>query len=479
MAKRLLKMNVLEAARERVSLALDNCKRAYVSFSAGKDSTVMLDLVCCEARKRGIRVGVLLIDLEGQYAHTMEHAHKSLEHHADVIDPYWVCAQLNLRNAVSQFQPFWTCWDENLEDAWIRPMPKNAVKGDAFPFFKVGMEFEEFVPEFHQWYADGEDCACFVGIRTQESLNRWRTIASRSKKRINDWGWTTKITRNCFNVYPIYDWCTEDIWTYHSAKPDLPVNYVYELMHRAGVTIHDARICQPYGDDQRRGLYLFQVLEPETWGRVVARVNGANQGALYAKETGNILGVNKVTRPEGHTWESFAQMLLDSMPGELGDHYKDKIAVFLKWYDKDYPDGIPDEADPKDEAKRTVPSWRRVCKSLLRNDYWMKGLSFTQTDSRDSVYARYKQLMHKRRCEWGIYAKDEGDAWKAGGEPPTDKQVAFIVALTNGRGPKDARRVITRATKKSWKKVTKTEVEKLIERLERMSPDERRKYVAA
>jgi predicted phosphoadenosine phosphosulfate sulfurtransferase len=77
--------------------------------------------------------------------------------------------------------------------------------------------------------------------------------------------------------------------------------------------------------------------------------------------------------------------------------------VFLRWWaDKGYPYGIPDEADPKDEAARDVPSWRRICKMLLRNDYWAKGLSFTQTKS--EAYERYLKIMKRRRTEWGILA---------------------------------------------------------------------------
>jgi len=173
-------------------------------------------------------------------------------------------------------------------------------------------------------------------------------------------------------------------------------------MHQAGLTIHQMRICQPYGDDQRKGLWLFHVIEPETWAKVVARVNGANQGALYAQETGNILGRIKISKPEGHTWESFAKLLLASMPPQTKEHYENKIAVFLHWWaEHGYPFGIPDEADPKDEANRKAPSWRRICKALLRNDYWCKGLSFSQTKS--EAYERYKNLMKRRREAWGIF----------------------------------------------------------------------------
>lgn len=163
------------------------------------------------------------------------------------------------------------------------------------------MEFEDFVPRFAEWYAAGKTCACFVGIRTDESLNRWRSITSTSKGRVGGRCWTTRKGDGIWNFYPIYDWRTEDIWTWHARNPTAENNGIYDLMHRAGLTIHQARICQPYGDDQRRGLWLYHLLEPETWGRVVARVNGANQGALYARYTGNILGVSKVTLPDGHT----------------------------------------------------------------------------------------------------------------------------------------------------------------------------------
>ena len=169
-------------------------------------------------------------------------------------------------------------------------------------------------------------------------------------------------------------------------------------MHLAGLTIHHMRICQPYGDDQRRGLWLFHLIEPETWAKVVARVNGANSGALYINETGNINGYYKVKKPAGHTWKSFAILLINSMPPKTQEHYKNKIYKFIKWWEvRGYPDGIPDEADYKMEQKKNVPSWRRVCKSLLRNDYWCKGLSFTQQKS--TAYEKYLEMMKKKREE--------------------------------------------------------------------------------
>lgn len=397
----MLGVDVLTAARQRVSRIFDDFPRVYASFSGGKDSGVMMELVADEARRRGRRIGVLFIDLEAQYRHTIDYIQVMLDRHADIIDPHWVALPLNLRNAVSVFEPQWMCWDPDRRPDWVREPPKNAITSEEFfPFFRRRMEFEEFTPEFGHWYGGGKLAACFVGIRTAESLNRYRTIASRRKRTHDGLQWTTWVGQALYNAYPIYDWSTEDIWTYY-ARERVPYNVLYDRMHQAGLSIHQARICQPYGDDQRKGLWLYQLIEPDTWARVVARVNGANQGALYARESGNILGRIKVTKPEGVTWQEFAHILLESMPPPTAEHFRNKIAVFIQWYrDKDperYGDGIPDEGQPV----KGVPSWTRICKVLLRYDYHCKGLTFSPTKT-GSAYVRYQARMRERRQEWGI-----------------------------------------------------------------------------
>lgn len=404
MPKIYLKSNVLDAAKERIKYTFDNFEKITVSFSGGKDSTVMLHLVMDEAIKRNKKVGLLFIDLEGQYKLTIDHILECYKLYEDYIEPYWVCLPIHLRNAVSVYETFWMCWDDKKKESWVREMPKEieVIKDyNYFPFFHEGMEFEEFVPEFGKWYANGEDCAVFVGIRTDESLNRFRTISSKYKKTYNNKQYTTQVIDNCYNVYPIYDWKTQDLWIYHAKNKKLPYNRLYDLMYKAGLTIHQMRICQPYGDDQRRGLWLFHLIEPETWARVVARVNGANSGALYVNDSGNIMGYRKINKPEGHTWESFANLLINSMPPKTKLHYQNKITIFVKWWiDRGYPEGIPDEADYRLEQERKVPSWRRICKSLLRNDYWCKGLAFTQTKS--DAYKKYLQLIEKKKNKWQL-----------------------------------------------------------------------------
>lgn len=394
-----LGVDVLTAARARISRVFDDFEKICVSFSGGKDSTVMMHLVMAEAIKRNRKIGCLIVDLEAQYKLTIEHIGHIVDEYAENIDLYWVALPIILRNAVSQYEQRWCCWDEKSRAAWVRDPDKRSITDHSyFSFFRHGMEFEEFVPAFGRWYSEGRLTASFVGIRSDESLNRYRAVKNKKKQTYNGNMWTTYNGGAEFSVYPIYDWKTDDIWTY-LGKYKKSYNHLYDLMHRAGLSIHQQRICQPYGDDQRKGLWLYHIIEPETWGKVVARVSGANSGALYSQESGNINGVGKISKPDGITWRQFADRLLNSMPSATKNHYENKISVFLKWWDaRGFQSGIPDDGDVSDKNK---PCWRRICKTLLRNDYWCKGLSFSQTNS--AAYKKYQALMTRRRAEWGIF----------------------------------------------------------------------------
>ena len=390
---------VYEAAQERIAYVFDNFERIYVSFSGGKDSTVMLHLVASEAIRRGRKIGVLVIDLEAQYAVTIQHVADMLDLYRDVIEPYWVCLPMLLRNAVTQFEPRWCCWDPEARATWVREFPEHAgVISDItfFPFFRPRMEFEEFMVLFGVWYGQGCPTAAFVGIRANESLNRFRTVASHTKAMHGGKQFTTLVEENLYNAYPIYDWAVRDIWIFH-AKTRLPHNGLYDRMHMAGLTPHQMRICQPYGDDQRRGLWLYHIIEPQSWFKVVARVNGANSGATYIQETGNINGYLQVSRPPGHTWKTFCNLLLSSLPKTTREHYVAKFRVFIKgWRGRGY-DEIPDECPRVLENAHWAPSYRRLCKVLLRNDWWCKGLGLTQPKS--AAYQKYVELMRERRAE--------------------------------------------------------------------------------
>jgi predicted phosphoadenosine phosphosulfate sulfurtransferase len=393
--------SVLQASKERISKVFDNFNKIYISFSGGKDSSVMTHLVLSEAIKRNVKVGLLIIDLEAQYNDTIKHMEEMVETYKNNIDLHWFCGELLLRNAVSNYEPRWVSWDEDKKDIWVRQKPKYASDLRQYDFYQPKMEFEELMVIFGEWYSKGETTAAFIGIRADESLHRYRAIVSRKEGLMfNDWKWTTKVSSKLFNIYPIYDWKTEDIWIFHGKNRNLIHNKVYDKMMMAGVKISQQRLCQPYGDDQRKGLWLYHILEPETWYKLIVRVNGVNSGSLYVQENGNISGYNKIHKPDGHTWESFCNLLLATMPGKTQRHYKERFKKFIKgWQDRGYLI-IPDEAPEDLESKCWVPSWRRMCKVILRNDYWCKGLGQTQPLS--DAYGKFKEIKQLRKNETNI-----------------------------------------------------------------------------
>ncbi len=281
MSKIYLEKNVLEATMERLEIMFQNFDNIYFSVSGGKDSSVMVQLANQVAKKLNKKFDVLFIDLEAQYRYTIEHIEK-LKQLSQIRDFYHITLPIALRNAVSVLQPKWICWEEESKHLWVRNMPEDTINIHNCPFewFKKGEEFEEFILQFAGWYLEKypQKVACGIGIRTDESLNRFRTIAFQEKKlTFNDYNWTTKLKVNdrhidVYNFYPIYDWKTEDIWGAVS-RLDLHFNYIYELMYKNGVSIYEQRLCQPYGDDQRNGLDQFKALEYDTWSKVLNRVN--------------------------------------------------------------------------------------------------------------------------------------------------------------------------------------------------------------
>ena len=383
-------INVYDALLGRLEYIFDEFEKVYFSFSGGKDSSVLLQIALDVARRKSkTPVDVLFVDLEAQYRATINHATEMML--SPDVRGWWICLPIHLRNAVSMYEPQWVCWNPEDEDKWVRTLPQHdCVIADQsyFPFYRYGMEFEEFVLDFGKWFADGNLTGCNVAIRSDESLNRFRTLRNERKGRYNDLFWTTELADGLYNVYPLYDWRTEDVWT-AVGKLNLKYNRIYDFMYMNGWSIHESRICQPYGDDQRKGLDLFRKCEPETWFKVLERVSGANYGNIYARST--LMGHRNVTLPDGHTWKSYTEFLLATIPRHEAEWYRIKIDKFLKWWaERGYPiQEIPDLAEPSLESQRKVPSWRRIARVILKNDKLCKGLSFSQTKYQ---YRKYKEL---------------------------------------------------------------------------------------
>jgi predicted phosphoadenosine phosphosulfate sulfurtransferase len=401
MPKKYLDINVYEALVERIEYIFGEFELVYLSVSGGKDSSVMIQLTNKIAKRLNRSFDVYYVDLEAQYTATINHM-EELKKLSQIRDFYHLCLPLSLTNASSILQPKCICWDEKDKNKWVRNMPSGCINQYNHPFgdyFVYGMEFESFMKKFPKWLMKKHNCekvAGLVAIRTDESLNRFRAI-SFSQSRYNDCVYSTDNGGGYYSFYPIYDWKTQDIW-HAVSKFNLMFNEVYEMLWKNGVSIHDQRICHPYGADQRVSLNQWAVLEPDTWHKVVNRVSGTNFGNIYCKTS--LLGHHGSEKPEHLSWQEYAVFLLESIglySPTLMKHYVRKLKIFFKYHYDNYNieiKDIPDFRSPKESKERGKGiHWKRIARCLEKNDFACTSLSYglTVPDIEDAK---------KLRIEW-------------------------------------------------------------------------------
>ena len=429
--RRYIGTDVYTEARSRIAWIFDNFERVYLSFSGGKDSGVLLNLVLQHMEETGEtrKLGIQILDNEANYEYSLEFMHRMMRDHADKLDIYWCCMPVTLPCTVSSYAVDWQCWGEADKERWVRPMPTDPyivnINNHPFPWFRENMNFDVFWDGFAEWYSQGKTCANLIGIRTAESLNRFRAIMNDRKETLDGRMWTKKNTDHTYNVYPIYDWRTEDIWT-ANAKFDWDYNKLYDIFYKAGIPVSKMRVASPFMSESKSSLGLYRVIDPHTWAKLCARVQGANFVAQYGKQ----LGYRSFTLPEGHTWKSFTKFLLDTLPKEVAENFKRRFIQSI-WYwartgitlpievAEDLErigiphriNGtpaqlarantrrviivkIPDHLDELRAHPSTVHSWKRFAITILKNDHTCKYLKYAPTQEQQ---ARQKQIQTKYR----------------------------------------------------------------------------------
>lgn len=428
-----LKKNVYTASLSRIKFIFKNFERIYVSFSGGKDSGVMLNLVLDYMKKHNIKkkIGVMILDNEANYRLSLEFMHRILEKNRDRLEIFWCCLPITLPCTISQYAVDWQCWGVSDADRWIRPMPEEdyIVNVNNHPFagwFYENMGYQEFWDRFGEWYSQGKPTACLIGIRTSESLNRFRAIMNERKETMKGEAWTKKNGQNVYNCYPIYDWKTEDVWT-ANAKFDWDYNQLYDIFYKAGVPVGKMRVASPFMSESKSSLGLYRVIDPEVWARLCARVQGANFLATYGKQ----LNYRSFSLPPGHTWKSFVKFLLDTLPEEVARNFKLRfIQSFQYWgrVGRGLPEKIikelrhlqiqiringktahgnktlrrvrirkfPDHLDALTSNNSDVASWKRFAITILKNDHTCKYLGLAPTKEQQErqryISQKYKNV---------------------------------------------------------------------------------------
>lgn len=423
--------DVYEALQGRLDYIFAEFDNIYVSFSGGKDSGVLLNLVLQYMEKNNIRrhIGLFHQDFEAQYNATSEYVDRTFAAMPDFVELFWCCLPMAVRNAMSQTDPWWYPWDDQKQELWVRPMPQRPyvcnLSNNPFDFYQYKMLQDDLYKHFGRWYqrhcGGGKTCA-LIGIRAQESLNRYSAIVNK-RHAYSGHKWITRSYKDVYTAAPLYDWTVEDVWT-ANGKFGFDYNRLYDLYHKAGVPLNQMRVASPFIEWAGPSLNLYRIIEPETWSRVVGRVNGANFGSIYGAT--KAMGYKEVTLPAGHTWKSYTMFLLSTLPADIRDNYLDKFKTSAEFwaktgggfsedvikeiedcgykirrngvsnYCKDgkqrivFEQEIPDDTD---DVKGTIdiPSWKRMCYCILKNDYLCRFMGFGPTKPQQQAIKAIKQ----------------------------------------------------------------------------------------
>ena len=440
MQKQFVDQNVYEATQARLDFLFSEFENIVISFSGGKDSGLLLNLVMDYAERHGIdtqnRISVFHQDFEAQYSYTTEYVTRTFMRLRGRVGLYWVCLPMATRTALSNYETYWYPWDDTKEELWIRPMPEGEyvinLKNNPISTYTYRMTQESLSKQFGKWYSEVHDgkTAVLLGLRADESISRYSGILNK-KYGYKEQCYITKSFRSCWTASPIYDWSTADVWAINY-RFGYDYNKLYDLYYKAGVPVDKMRVASPFNEYALESLNLYRVLEPATWNRLVGRVKGVNFGALYGRT--KAMGYGRVTLPEGYTWEEYTKFLLSTLPQETRNTYIKKFSTSIDFWHRT-GGGLPENAieelcekgynigvngvsnytlkrlrkvifigkipDHTDNIKTTkdIPSWKRMCICILRNDHLCKSMGF-------GVTKEQKVLIDEIRKKYGNFHKE-------------------------------------------------------------------------
>ena len=264
-------IDVVKAAQIRIKNIFRNNLPVYMSFSGGKDSLCLAQLVMNLIQAGEInpaQLTVQFLDEEAIFPCMEEKVREWRKKFMLVGTKFeWFCLEVkhyNCFNELSNDETF-ICWDRYKKDVWVRQPPSFATRNHALLRSRVDT-YQDFLPRV---CSDG---ITITGIRTAESFQRLQNVAMMMK------GGKSMTKRH--QLFPIYDWKDNDVWLY-LLKEKIDIPEIYLFLWQSGTSKRQLRVSQFFSVDTAKSLVRMNEYYPDLMEKIIRREPNAYLAALY------------------------------------------------------------------------------------------------------------------------------------------------------------------------------------------------------
>lgn len=378
--KELEDKDLLERTRERVDRLYKEYEAIFIANSGGKDSGAVFNVVMdgWERNKDKMDHPIYSIfhDAESNpFPDTEAYLKRQAEKWSEESYLFWSAVPYKISLMTHPEEREHNIpWNPEQAEDWCRPLPTwvdgfenvELVRPDH-PYLDGRYDFESdqyteiayhIIEGFKKEHGlDGSDVVNLVGLRAEESLNRYTTI-------INNGGFLKKNPQNapCDTGHPVFDWGTDDLFQIHEEQ-GWDYTEFYDKMHQIGLKPTQARNGTPFGGHpiasetpklQRHWYPEFY----EAWEQ-------RHPGTVFAFEFGFDLFDMGEGKPDDVTWEEYAAQALNSFDDDEREKRVRLVNNRLEshWNHSDVP------LKETDRCPVCDLSWRQMAEDLVS---WLK-----------------------------------------------------------------------------------------------------------
>lgn len=340
--------DVYQAAHDRILWLLREFDgKVAVTFSGGKDSTIVLEIAARVARENGYPpIEAWFLDQEAEYQSTIDYMRRI--NNREDVRLHWYQVPFPMENSMNLDDPWFQVWGEGEE--WMREKEPDAIKENVYGRDKIFYGLLDAIAK-----KDFPGYALLDGMRAEESPTRRVSMVSRPQYKYITWSAVKRKDGGC-RFHPVWDWSYRDVWkSIHDN--DWDYNTHYDSLFSVGTPIRSMRVSSFTHVMSTGVVKHLQEFEPETWERALRRYPGISALSHLSRDAQIMEELPYMFA----TWDEYMHHLNANLIEE------DKWDVFLKQYDR------LKRAYPDEEHADFVS--QKICSAIVSGDHHSIGVN--------------------------------------------------------------------------------------------------------